>query len=80
MIKRLDLTPALCAAIEAVRTAEKTYRPGGESASVVELPKLALANAVLDAVQQQTLARLPHRADRGIVQVRLTPIRRGRRA
>jgi len=39
--------------------------PGGESASVVELPKLDLADAVLKAVAEQRerrLAKLPAKA------------------
>lgn len=78
MIRTLTITPALQAAIDAVRKAERDYAPGGESSSVVELPKLALATALLDAIQAQTLARLPRRAMRDIVDVRPGSRRRRR--
>lgn len=55
-LRRLDLTDEIQQRIAAVERALKTYRPGGQSAAVVELPKLALANAVLAAVAAQTAA------------------------
>jgi hypothetical protein len=62
MLKQVAITPALRDAIEAVRQAAATYRPGRDSASVVELPLLALAEARLAALHTQTVARLPVRA------------------
>jgi hypothetical protein len=79
MITRIEITPALRAAIEAVRKADEAYAPGAESSAVIELPKLALADTFLDALRDQTRARLPRRADRGVLFVRLQPaVRRGR--
>jgi hypothetical protein len=66
MLKQLTLTPTLRAAIDSVHRAEAAYRRGQESAEVVEIPKLGLADEVLVAVAAQTeaarratLARLP---------------------
>lgn len=71
-MNRLSLTPDLLAAVDAVAAAERVYVPGRDSASVIELPKLALANAVLAALEvQRRTDRLPHRAGDGIVYVRL---------
>lgn len=54
------LDPPLVEAIAAYRTAEATYVPGRDSASLVELPKLAVADAFLATVERTE--RLPHRA------------------
>ena len=66
MIKKLDLTPELRAALDSVQKAEAAYAPGRMSASLVEIPKLGLADAVLYEVHVQTeqarlerLQRLP---------------------
>lgn len=66
MIRHLDITPQIRAALDALHTAEEHYCPGGEPACVVEIPKLALAEAVLEALRTQTLARLPRRAGRAL--------------
>lgn len=65
-MKTLSLTPDVCAAIDACRQAERAYVPGRMSSSVVELPRLALADQILRAVTEQAayspldqLAQLP---------------------
>jgi len=75
MVRRIELTSALRDAIEAVRVAA-VYEPGEDPASLVELPKLALADAVLEALRAQALDLLPTRAD--VVYVQLEP-KHGRR-
>lgn len=57
MMKTLILTPAILAALEAVRDAEQRYEPGRDSAAVIELPQLDLADAILAAIAAQTAAR-----------------------
>jgi len=76
MVRRIELTSALRDAIEAVRVAAAVYEPGEDPASLVELPKLALADAVLEALRAQALDLLPTRAD--VVYVQLEP-KHGRR-
>jgi hypothetical protein len=85
MLKHLELTDAMRARIEAVQAALMTYAPGGESAAVVELPKLALADVVLAEYARQAidaarraarLARLPKPTLTPIVEVTLRPKRR----
>jgi hypothetical protein len=49
-LRRLELPDEIQQRIAAVEAAYDNYLPGGESASVVELPKLLLADAVLRAV------------------------------
>jgi hypothetical protein len=53
-VQSRELTPTLRARIDACRRAEETYVAGVESASIVEIPKLELAAAVLAAVEEQT--------------------------
>lgn len=53
MIKTLTLTPEILAALADVRRAERVYVPGRDSAAVVEIPKIDLADAVLDAIATQ---------------------------
>ena len=63
--RRLDLTGELQDRIAAVERAIADHVPGAESAPVVELPKLDLADAVLKAVaaqRAQRIARLPAKA------------------
>ena len=54
MIKTLILTADLCAAIDSVRRADAAYVRGRMSASIVEIPMLGLAEAVLQAVDEQS--------------------------
>lgn len=77
---RIELTQAMQDALAALDQAERVYVPGRDSSAIVELPKLALADAVLAAIQAQRTKRLPRRADAGVVYVRLQPISRKRRA
>jgi hypothetical protein len=84
MIKRLTLTPALRAAIDSVHRAEAAYVPGRDSASVVEIPKLGLADELLIALAVQgaegrwlDLDRLP-RAKAAVVPVVDLELRRKR--
>jgi len=71
-LRRLELTDDLLARLADVEYAQHMYRPGRESAAVVELPKLALADAVLAAVHAQIaahtlqLAALPKRQPIGM--------------
>jgi hypothetical protein len=78
MVKHIEITPELQQAIDAVDAAEEHYLPGGESASVIELPKLALADAFLAALQAQRLAKLPGRARvvPVVVEIEMRPRRR----
>jgi len=55
-LRRLTLTEDIQRRIVAVQAALDIYRPGYESAAVIELPKLALADAVLAAIAEQTAA------------------------
>ena len=48
--RRLVVTDEMERRLAAVARAYETYLPGGESSSVVELPKLALADALLRAI------------------------------
>lgn len=84
-MKALKLTPAVELAIDAVRRAEENYAPGGMSASVVEIPLLALARAVVDAwaaqerqtiTREARLAALPRALPVGFVEVSLRHKRR----
>lgn len=80
-LQRLEMTAEIRERVAAVERALDIYRPGRESASAVELPKLALADAVMRAIRQQTaahdtqLAALPKAAP---VTVSLRPKRRRR--
>lgn len=56
-LRLLDLTDELRARIDALERALARYRLGGRSAAVVELPKIALANAVMKAIAEQEQAR-----------------------
>lgn len=56
-MKTIPLTPALWAALEAVRDAEQRYVPGCDSSGVIEIPKLDLADALLAAIDAQTADR-----------------------
>lgn len=58
MLKHLELTPALLAAIDSVERAERSYIRGGESSGAIEIPKLGLADAVMAAVAAQRIERL----------------------
>lgn len=51
--RAITLTDEILARLADVEHAYENYLPGGESASVVELPKLAFADAVLRAVAEQ---------------------------
>lgn len=53
MIKTLTLTPAILAALAAVREAEEFYIPGRDSSAVIEVPEIDLARAVLAAIEAQ---------------------------
>jgi hypothetical protein len=84
MIKTLTLTPTLRAAIDSVDRAQRAARPGCESASLVELLKLGLADELLLAIAAQAgvgrvaaLERLPKA--RAVSVVEPTPRRRRRR-
>lgn len=74
-LKHLELTAEMHARIEAVKAALAGYLPGGESASVVELPKLDLAEFVLAEYARQ-LTRADQRAARlaALPKPQLTPI------
>jgi hypothetical protein len=75
----------LTAAFEAVRVAQETYCPGGESSSVIELPMLALAAAIQRAweaqaqraaARQAQLAAIPKASPAVVVELSLRPKRR----
>lgn len=85
MVKTLKLTDDVHLALEAVRRAEATYLPGGQSAAIIEIPLLALARAVLAAYaaqdvrstdRQQKLANLPRALPVGVAEVSRQPKRR----
>lgn len=75
MLRHLDLTAEMHARIEAVQAALMAYAPGRESAAVVELPMIALADTMLREYARQ-LARAEQRAARlaSLPKPRLTPI------
>lgn len=50
-MKTLRLTPEIQQRLLELARAEAGYEPGGESSAVIELPKLALADAVLAALK-----------------------------
>jgi hypothetical protein len=78
MTGRLPWTAGLQTLVEQVRRAEHTRDAASQPASCVELAKLQLADAVLDAVRQAEDRRwLPARSS-GVLDVQLIP-RRGRR-
>ena len=56
MLTHLELTPGICRAIEAIGQAILMYRPGEMSAALLEIPKIALADAVLAAIREQLKA------------------------
>lgn len=56
-LARLELSEEIQRRIEAVERALDTYRPGYESASVIEIPKVQLADAVLEAIAAQAAAQ-----------------------
>jgi len=79
MLKRLEVTDAIREALAAIERADAVYVPGRDSASLIELPKLALADVVLAAVaaqQTQRLRRLPTRAVPVVVDIAMRPTRR----
>lgn len=49
---RIDVTPAIACALAAITEAERAYKPGVDSSSLVENPLLELADAVLAAIAQ----------------------------
>lgn len=80
-MKRIEITDDMRVALEAVARAERAYLPGFDSSSIVEIPKLALADATLAAIRAQQLARiarLPRRtaALAPVVDVTIRPKRR----
>lgn len=78
-MKHLEITPAIRAALAAIADAEQDYVPGRDSSAVIEIPKLALADALLAAVRAQArIAKLPTRAG-GILPVVEVELRRKRR-
>lgn len=85
VMKTLKLTDDVQLALEAVRRAEATYLPGGQSAAIIEIPLLALARAVLAAYaaqdvrstdRQEKLANLPRALPVGVAEVSRQPKRR----
>lgn len=52
-LKTLEITDAMCDAIEAIGRAQRAVEVGQVSAAIVEIPKLALADAVLAAIRAQ---------------------------
>lgn len=80
MVKHIEVTEAMRDALAAIDRAEAVYVPGFDSSSVIEIPKLALANAVLAAVRRQQatrVSRLPERAPVvPVIEVTIRPKRR----
>lgn len=77
----LEITPAMQAALDAIAQTEATYVPGRESSAVIELPKLALAEATMAAVQAakaHRVDRLPTRGAAVAASLRHRPARRRR--
>jgi hypothetical protein len=72
-VKHIDVTPEMEAALDALARALASYVPGRDSASVIELPKLDLADALLRALQ---LARVPKPTPATVA----APARRSRQA
>lgn len=78
-MKSIPITDEVRAALEAVQAAERSLDQA-DSYAAIELPKLALADAVIAAVGQQRVDRLPRRAVEAIVEVELRPKPRRYRA
>jgi hypothetical protein len=62
---RLDLTQGIRDALDAIARAKHAFIPGVDSYALLELPKLALADAVLEALAAQQAARLDRLPTRG---------------
>lgn len=87
MMRSLEITEPIRDGLAAVARAQAFYVPGGMSASVVEIPMLALAQAVSEAYvvqarrtadRQARLDVLPTRAAQAVVEVSMRPKRRHR--
>lgn len=59
-LKTLEISDAMCDAIEAIGRAARSYAPGQMSAAIIEIPKLALADATLAAVRVQMVKAEAH--------------------
>lgn len=71
-IRKLELTDEMQRRIRAVEDALAVHVPGRESSDVVDIPKLQLADALLDAIAAQSatrLSKLPPRAKPAVVPV-----------
>lgn len=78
-MKRLELTQGIRDALDAIAHSERAFIPGVDSYSILELPKLALADAVVKAIAAQKaarFARLPKRAVTPVVEVTMRPKRK----
>lgn len=49
---------------------------GRDSMTILEVAKIKLANVLIRELEAQRREQLPRRADRGVVHVRLQPVRR----
>lgn len=63
MLRRIHVDDAIERALRDVDAAERAWEAGGVPYSVVEIPKLALADRVLQAARRATL---PTRAGAGV--------------
>lgn len=75
-VKTLVLSPSIKEAIANVREVEGTFVMGRDSMTILEVAKINLANVVIRELESQRRTQLPARADRGVVHVRLLPVRR----
>jgi len=75
-VKTLTLTQPIQDALANVREVQGTFVMGRDSMTILEVAKLQLADVVMRELDAQRRAQLPRRADRGVVHVRLHPIRR----
>lgn len=77
-MKQIPMTDDIRLALDAVARAERVFVPGFDSASVIELPKLALSDAVCRAVGARQPLAVPR--PRAAKVVRVAPASRRRRA
>jgi hypothetical protein len=82
-LKRVELTDEIQRRVRAVEDALAVHVPGRESSDVIDIPKLQLADALLEAIAAQSearLSKLPKRAAAvaPVVEISMQPKRRRR--
>jgi hypothetical protein len=80
--QRIEIDDTIRAVLNRIAEGQQQYEAGSDSYAIVELPKLALADAVLAAIAagERRLEQLPARAVSAIAHCALPRRRRARRA